>query len=152
MSIEASVMTVWNYFCTDEAGCAVYHVRTGTGYAANSRKNTRSSDHRSVHAFTASAGICTDTLTGILLPQREDDMADGISSPIHVIPFYLIPGRDWIAIGDLSMYENPTAALDSGAPVYSVISAVQPPYISDGTLVQWCCFEAQRGIPSSGNP
>ncbi|MBQ8578329.1 MAG: hypothetical protein IJ449_10270 [Clostridia bacterium] len=137
MSIEASVMTVWRYRSEDDAGCAVYDTDTATAYAVYLAKTDGRTSGGSGYAGSLAGG--GEQVSGFLLPLRS---TDGEETPI-----LLSPGYDWLGAGDLSSYETPVAAATAGCRVFCVTSAVQPPHISDGTLVDWCCFEAERRVP-----
>lgn len=136
MSIEASTMTVWRYLREDGDGCAVYSPRVGTAYVTYAEKG----DSR--HGYSHAHGSAEETVTGFLLPARAEG-ADGMTD----LPFFLVPDRDLVAPGNHAAEVSPTEAAKHGAAVFSVTSSVQPPHISDGTLVNWCCFEGVRITP-----
>ncbi len=122
-------MTVWHHRAEDRAGSAGYRTRIGTAYLA---RNAAESGER--------YGGAEEKISGFLLPAH----GQGVDAEL---PFFLVPDRDYVAPGAYAAYASPTEAMEAGAPVFRVTASVQPPHISDGTLVDWCCFEGVRTIP-----
>ncbi len=130
MAIEESAVTIWHYVEEDADGTAMYRTRMGTSYVTFGIKSDAE------HGGIRSAGIPREVISGFLLP--------GTCITGSQVPFFLVPDRDMIAPGYYTGYTSPDEAVAHGAKVYRVTSSVQPPRISDGTLVDWSCFEGVR--------
>ncbi len=53
-------------------------------------------------------------------------------------------GTDRMAVGSWGAYGTPARAAAAGARLYMATYSARPPRFSDGLLVSWCHFEAER--------
>lgn len=148
MAIQKRMLTVWHFLKEDKSGSgeAAYCTACVFAYAslrwergdagAGDRYTGGSGKGRSHRVFLDGFLICGgDGLFG----KAED--ADVLSP---------VPDRDFVALGDCCDYLTPGEAMAAGIAVYSIVSVVRPPKISDGTLVDWICFSAQRNDCRAG--
>lgn len=142
MAIQKRMLTVWHFLNEDKSlsGEAVY--RTACVSACVSLRLERG-DGGTGGRYTGGSGRGRSHrafLDGFLICGEDGIFGEGGKNAV-LSP---VPDRDFIAPGDCSAYETPGAAAAAGVAVYSIVSAVRPPKISDGTLVDWICFSAQR--------
>lgn len=60
----------------------------------------------------------------------------------HILPVTPAVGRDFIARGDHTAHETPTAAAGDGVPIYLFHDVIRPPRLRDGRMVEWVQFTA----------
>ena len=128
-------VTVWHFLTenfgdtdtigdTEKAGGAVYHaaVYDAAVVCAERADEVRRSRH----------GVAE--LRGFLFPTG------------HLLPVTPAVGADFIARGDRTAYETPTAAAADGVPVYLFRDVVRPPRMSGGTMTEWVQFTASAVV------
>jgi len=116
-------VTVW-HFLSDGVGGAVYHA-----------------------AVYEAAVVCAERADEVRMRRHGVAEMRGFLFPTgHILPVTPAVGCDFIARGDHTVHETPTAAAGDGVQIYLFCDVVRPPRLPDGTMTEWVQFTANADV------